>query len=87
MWSSSLNDLLGKVGQITQGFVSSGGKWAPGGTIYNFKSRFPSLQFYAQDTWKINRRLNLNYGVRYDLYNIPNADPNSPLCPVQRLSH
>lgn len=34
---------------------------------------------FAQDDWKITPRFKLNYGVRYDLYNVPNAFKNSPL--------
>ncbi|CAN5553476.1 hypothetical protein BH10ACI2_BH10ACI2_12280 [soil metagenome] len=34
--------------------------------------------FFAQDDWKITRRLKFNYGVRYDQYKIPKADPASP---------
>lgn len=35
--------------------------------------------FFAQDEWKATRRLKVNYGLRYDLYRIPKADPTSPL--------
>lgn len=34
---------------------------------------------FAQDDWKVTRRLKVNYGLRYDLYLIPEADPTSPL--------
>lgn len=34
--------------------------------------------FFAQDDWKITPRLKLNYGVRYDLYRIPEAFSDSP---------
>lgn len=36
-------------------------------------------QLFAQDDWRVTRRLKLNYGLRYDLYRIPDADPNAPL--------
>src|SRR6266404_74952 len=36
-------------------------------------------QAFAQDDWKVTERLKVNYGVRYDLYAIPKADPKSPL--------
>jgi hypothetical protein len=35
--------------------------------------------FFAQDDWKATRRLKVNYGLRYDLYDIPDGDPNAPL--------
>jgi hypothetical protein len=34
---------------------------------------------FAQDDWKVTPRLKINYGVRYDLYNLPRANRNSPL--------
>ncbi|MGH9948377.1 MAG: TonB-dependent receptor domain-containing protein [Pyrinomonadaceae bacterium] len=33
--------------------------------------------FFAQDDWKLNRRLKINFGLRYDLYQIPKADSSS----------
>ncbi len=35
--------------------------------------------FFAQDDWKLSRRLKINFGLRYDLYLIPKADANAPL--------
>lgn len=34
--------------------------------------------FFAQDDWKVTRRLKVNYGLRYDIYDIPQGDQNSP---------
>jgi hypothetical protein len=34
--------------------------------------------FFAQDTWKPLRNFTVTYGVRYDLYQPPTADPNAP---------
>ncbi|MDI1241309.1 MAG: TonB-dependent receptor, partial [bacterium] len=39
--------------------------------------------FFAQDDWKVTRRLKLNYGVRYDLYSIPEANSSSPFAASQ----
>jgi hypothetical protein len=33
---------------------------------------------FIQDDWKVNRRLKFNYGIRYDLYTTPEADPYAP---------
>ena len=35
--------------------------------------------FYAQDSWTVNSRLSLTYGVRYDLYRMPSAASSSTL--------
>jgi hypothetical protein len=35
--------------------------------------------FFAQDDWKVTPRLKVNYGLRYDLYDIPEGDANAPL--------
>jgi hypothetical protein len=43
----------------------------------SYDSRF--YHFFAQDDWKVTRRLKVNYGLRYDLYDIPEADPGAPL--------
>lgn len=33
---------------------------------------------YGQDTWQVNHRLVLVYGLRYDRFQSPNANPNAP---------
>ncbi len=43
----------------------------------NYDAQF--YQFFAQDDWKITPRLKVNYGLRYDLYVPPDADPEAPL--------
>lgn len=45
----------------------------------NLKYDAQFYQFFAQDDWKITPRLKVNYGLRYDLYVPPDADPNAPL--------
>jgi hypothetical protein len=42
--------------------------------------------FFAQDDWKLTRRLKINLGLRYDLYLIPKADPTSPFPASQKFS-
>ncbi len=48
-----------------------------------FNSTF--YNFFAQDDWKITRRLKINYGLRYDLYNIPKANADSPFPASQKF--
>lgn len=41
--------------------------------------------FFAQDDWKLTRRLKINLGLRYDLYLIPKADPSAPFAASRRF--
>ncbi len=34
------------------------------------------VNFFVQDDWKVTRRLKMTYGLRYDRYLLPKADPN-----------
>jgi hypothetical protein len=34
--------------------------------------------FFVQDDWRISSDVKLLYGVRYDLYDVPNANPDAP---------
>jgi len=47
-----------------------------GNAEIEYNSTFYNL--FAQDDWKATRKLKINYGVRYDLYDIPEGDSNSP---------
>lgn len=42
--------------------------------------------FFAQDDWKLSRRLKINFGLRYDLYLIPKADRDAPLAFSQKFN-
>jgi hypothetical protein len=46
-----------------------------GNNEINYKAVF--WNFFVQDDWKLTRRVKLNYGLRYDLYRIPEADSTS----------
>lgn len=48
-----------------------------------FNSTF--YNFFAQDDWKATRRLKVNYGLRYDLYDIPDANASSPFSASQNF--
>ncbi len=50
---------------------------AVGDPFIAYKSEF--YHAFAQDDWKVTPRFKLNYGLRYDLYNVPKAFGNSPL--------
>ena len=43
-------------------------------------------QFFAQDDWKVTNRLKINYGLRYDLYDVPQANANAPLAYSQNFN-
>ncbi len=47
-----------------------------GNSEIEYNSTF--YNFFAQDDWKVTRKLKFNYGLRYDLYDVPEGDSNSP---------
>lgn len=40
---------------------------------------------FAQDDWKVTSRLKINYGLRYDLYKVPEANASSPFSASQNF--
>lgn len=49
----------------------------------SFRSVF--YNFFGQDDWRVTPRLKVNYGVRYDLYAVPQAPANAPLAFSQKF--
>jgi hypothetical protein len=71
---SSINFMLGRVGTTSRGFVSVGDAFVPG--VYNFLAKFNEYDFYVQDTWKVNRRLTVDLGLRLEMKMAP-ANPDN----------
>jgi len=82
---SSINFLLGRVGNINQGFVQQGDGYGPGGTLFDFDARYPELDFYLQDTWKPRRNLTVDLGLRWELKLAPNNPDDLILRPNQAV--
>ncbi|MGH9839686.1 MAG: carboxypeptidase regulatory-like domain-containing protein, partial [Blastocatellia bacterium] len=73
---SMINDLLGRVGTVSQAFVAAGDQYGPPGTRFLFDARYPEYDFYGQDTWKIRPNLTLDYGLRWEVKVSPRAGGN-----------
>lgn len=41
--------------------------------------------FFVQDDWKVTPKLKVNLGLRYDVYDIPDADPTSQFAASQKF--
>jgi hypothetical protein len=82
-----INNLLGRVGNIYQGFVAKdANNWQPAGTTYKFDARYPEMDFYAEDNWKLSRNLTLDYGLRWEVQLSPNDSANAIRHPNQAIS-
>jgi hypothetical protein len=44
----------------------------------NFEMSSNLYSFFVQDDWRLTKDLKVLYGIRYDLYDYPTADPASP---------
>ena len=63
-----INDLLGRIGGVRQGFASSTDlfSYEAAGSLFINDARYPEYDFYLQDTWKIRPNLTFDLGVRYE---------------------
>jgi carboxypeptidase family protein/TonB-dependent receptor-like protein len=83
---SSVNFLLGRVGQVSQGFVSTGSAYAPGGTPFVFATTYPEIDVFLQDTWKPSTNLTIDLGLRWEAKLSPRNDEGLIRRPNQRVA-
>jgi hypothetical protein len=77
-----INDLLGRVGTITQAFVSdpnNPNQFAPAGTRWIFEADHPEYDFYLQDTWKWRPNFTVDLGVRWEIRVPPTSAGGRPI--------
>jgi hypothetical protein len=83
---SNINFFLGRVGSISQGFVSTGSAYAPGGTPFVIDARYPEFDFYVQDNWKPRSNLTIDLGLRWELKMSPGNPQDLLRRPNQRVA-
>ncbi len=84
IFQNNINYLLGRVGQIQRGFINTGNnQWSKG--TFQFDTRYPELEFYGQDSWKIRPNLTVDIGLRWEIRLAPTSPTNNILVPNQTL--
>ncbi len=79
-----INNLIGRIGSYTQGFIVSPddpNNWAPAGTRWNFRAYYPEYDFYFQDTWRMFPNFVVDLGLRYELKLSPSSQDIPILAP------
>lgn len=87
---ATINNLIGRIGSFSQGFVVSPGnpdQFAPPGTRWIYHATYPEYDLYFQDTWRPRNNLTLDLGVRWEVkmspgsIGLPVLRPSQPFTP------
>ena len=82
--NSSINFLLGRVGEVQRGFAAPDGqKFTPG--VLPFTANWNEYDFYAQDSWKVNKNLTVDLGLRWEIKMAPSSPAGVISHPDQAL--
>ena len=65
------NDVLGRMNQVVQSYFSDLTKFQAAGTGRVRDFNVKEMGFFGQDDWKVNRKLTLNFGLRWEFSGIP----------------
>lgn len=86
---SATNDLLGRIGSVTAGYVSQKdlSAFKPAGSLNIMDARWPEYDFYVQDTWHATPGLVIDYGLRVDTRLAPQFKGFPGLVPNQDLRY
>lgn len=86
---SATNDLLGRIGAVTAGYVSLPdlSAFKPAGTTNMLDARWDEYDFYLQDTWHVLPNLVIDYGLRDDMRLAPKLQGFPSLVPNQDITY
>jgi Carboxypeptidase regulatory-like domain/TonB-dependent Receptor Plug Domain len=87
--NSAVNDMLGRIGSVTAGYVSKPdlSAFKPAGTINNLDTRWDEYDFYIQDTWHATPNLVIDFGIRDDARLAPKFQGFPSLVPNQEVRY
>lgn len=81
---SGVNDLLGRIGRIEQGYVAQDNTtFKPARSFNQMDHRWPEYDFYIQDSWKIRPNVVIDAGLRLEARLAPDFRSYPGLVPDQ----
>ena len=80
---STIADELGRVGSVSQAFISDGTSFGPAGTRWLNEATYPELDFYFQDNWRVRSNLVFDLGLRWEAKLHPSVNGRPILVPDQ----
>lgn len=86
-YDAAVTDVTGILGSLTAAYNQTKSGFLPQGALVSRHFKANEMEFYAQDSWRVTSDLQLTFGLRYTLLQVPYETNGNQVAPNSGLSN